>query len=36
MREMDDEKLKQVSGGVWFREEVNKQIYFLKTGATFI
>ena len=34
MREMDDEKLKQVSGKEprGFREELNKQIYFLKTG----
>ena len=34
MREMDDEKLKQVSGQEprGFREELNKQIYFLKTG----
>lgn len=34
MREMDDEKLKQVSGQEprGFRAELNKQIYFLKTG----
>ncbi len=34
MREMDDEKLKQVSGQEpgGFRSELNKQIYFLKTG----